>query len=217
MCGSGHGHARCWLLRMGMSAISPHQFVAGRQPWLRVTAGVLAVFWGLVFYGVIDLLAFLQGEEFHAAILLSTGWGLLFLFLVAGPLLVLCVGRGTSAAAASLEIAAVALALFATSVLSTAPRYLLAALLVAVTVVVVTLLGATSAWSSLRTWHWSPLPAVVLALAVIPAAHYSWISARNTGTGVTTDDTLWLDHWPAQAALPIAVLLIAAVAVGHPR
>jgi hypothetical protein len=175
------------------------------------------MFWGLLFFGVIDLLAFLQGEEFHDTILLSTGWGLLFLFFVAGPLVVLCLGRGGWGAAATLELAAVALALVAASALSTAPRFLLLALGVAVTVVVVTLLGATPANSTLRSWRWSPLPAAVLAVAVVPAVHYSWISARNTGTGVITDDTLGFDHWPAQAALPIAVLLIGAVAVGHPR
>jgi len=175
------------------------------------------LFWALLFFGIVDLLAFLQGEEFHDTILLSTGWGLLFLFLVAGPLVVLSVGRATWSAAASVEVAAVALALVAAAALSTAPRYLLAALGVAVTVVVVTLLGATSAMSTIGSWRWSPLPAAVLALAVIPAVRYSWISARNTGTGVITDDTLGFDHWPAQAALPIAALLIAGVAVGHPR
>jgi hypothetical protein len=35
--------------------------------------------------GHIDLLAFAQDEQFHAALLLSTGWGLVFLFLIAGP------------------------------------------------------------------------------------------------------------------------------------
>jgi hypothetical protein len=56
-----------------------------------------------------------------------------------------------------------------------------------------------------------------LAVAVVPAVDYSWSCARNTGAGVATDNTLGFDHWPAQAALPIAGLLIAAVAVGHPR
>jgi len=189
---------------------------ADRLPWLRGAAGLLALFWGLLFFGLIDLLAFLQGEQFHDTILLSTGWGLLFLFLMAGPLVVLCLGRGAWPAAASLEIIAVALGLVAASALSTAPRFLLLASGVAVTGIVVSLLGATSALSTVRSWRWSPLPAAVLALAVLPVIHYSWISARNTGTGVITDDTLGFDHWPSQAALPIAALLIAAIAVGHP-
>jgi hypothetical protein len=41
----------------------------------RGAAGLLAVFWGLFFVGLVDLLAFLQGEQFHDTILLPTGWG----------------------------------------------------------------------------------------------------------------------------------------------
>jgi hypothetical protein len=67
----------------GRAAVHNEQ---GRGLVVRILAAALAVFWGLVFYGLIDLLAFAQGAEFHAALLLSTGWGLLFLFLVAAPL-----------------------------------------------------------------------------------------------------------------------------------
>src|SRR3954452_23079231 len=119
--------------------------------WVRVAAVTLAVWWGLVFFGLVDLLAFLQGEEFHDSILLSTGWGLLFLFLVAGPLAVLCLGRAAWSASAGTQIVAVALALVVAAALSAAPRFLLAALAVAVTAVVVTALGAASASSVLRS------------------------------------------------------------------
>src|SRR5947209_19775026 len=110
---------------------SDHASSRGRWRLLRGAAGVLALFSGLVFFGIVDLLAFLQGEEFHDTILLSTGWGLLFLFLVAGPLVVVCLGRGTWSAAATLEMTAVAVALVAAAVLSSTPRFLLAALGVA--------------------------------------------------------------------------------------
>src|SRR4051795_7241776 len=96
--------------------------------WRRVADGALALVWGLFLYGVVDLLAFLQGEEFHDSILLSTGWGLLFLFLVAGPLAVLCLGRAAWSASAGTQIVAVALALVVAAALSAAPRFLLAAL-----------------------------------------------------------------------------------------
>jgi hypothetical protein len=186
-------------------------------PWVRVAAGALAVCWGFVFYGLIDLLAFLQGPEFHDSILLSTGWGLLFLFLVAGPLTVLAVRAGSVSSAASAQIACVAAALVIAAFLSQSAGYLVAAAGMAVTVVLVTVFGATSVAAALSTWRWSTLPAVMVALAVVPLAHYAWVSASNTGTSVTTDDTFGLDHWPAQAALAIAALLIAALAAGHPR
>ena len=78
-----------------------------RQAVLRILAALLAVFWGLAFYGLIDLLAFAQGPEFHATLLLSTGWGLLFLFLVAAPLLTLCIRSPAVSGAALAEVALV--------------------------------------------------------------------------------------------------------------
>src|SRR3954449_10113291 len=125
----GHGRVACAVLAIRVH--SPAGTVSGvHRPmlWVRVTAGVLAVWWGFLFYGLIDLLAFLQGPEFHDSILLSTGWGLLFLFLAAGPLAVLCLGRAAWSSAAAIQIAAVALALAVTAGLSAAPRFLLAAL-----------------------------------------------------------------------------------------
>src|SRR4051794_40526977 len=169
--------------------------------WVRVAAVILAVWWGLVFFGLIDLLAFLQGPEFHDSILLSTGWGLLFLFLVAGPLSVLALRPGSAASSASAQIGCVTVALVVAAFLGQSAGYLLAAGGVGVTVVPVPVLGAPWVGAALSTWRWSPLPAVMVALAVVPLAHYAWVSASNTGTGVVTDDTLGLDHWPAQAAL----------------
>lgn len=46
----------------------------------RWVASLLAVFW-VSFLGLIDLFVFLQGATFHEALLLETGWGLLFVFL----------------------------------------------------------------------------------------------------------------------------------------
>ena len=186
-------------------------------PWVRIAAGALAVWWGLLFFGLIDLLAFVQGPDFHDAVLLSTGWGLLFLFLVASPLTVLCVRSRSVSSSVSAQIACVTVALAIAALLSESPRYLIAVAGMAATAAVVTMLGATSPTATLKTWRWSPLPAGLVALAAVPLAHYAWVAARNTGTGITTDDTNGLDHWPAQAALPIAMLLIAALAAGHPR
>src|SRR3954451_4144796 len=118
---------------MGVSDSPQRASAHRRRPWLRAAAALLAIFWGLLFFGIVDLLAFLQGEEFHATILLSTGWGLLFLFLVSGPLVVLSVDRSAWSAAATVEIAAVAVALATAAMLSTAPRFFLAALGVAAT------------------------------------------------------------------------------------
>src|SRR3954449_6017400 len=64
--GASHGQAERALLAMGVHFPSSDRASAGgRWRLLRGAAGVGALFWGLVFFGIVDLLAFLQGEEFH--------------------------------------------------------------------------------------------------------------------------------------------------------
>ncbi len=45
--------------------------MAGRGS-ARIVAALAAFFWGFVFFGVIDLLSFAAGEEFHATLVLGT-------------------------------------------------------------------------------------------------------------------------------------------------
>src|SRR5690349_3523897 len=75
--------------------------------WLPFAACLFGVFWGLLFYGLIDLLAFAQGEEFHATLLLSTGWGLVFVFLIAAPVVALGVRASAVSSSALAELALV--------------------------------------------------------------------------------------------------------------
>ena len=49
---------------------------------MRVLALLFAVFWGYVFFGLIDLLVPLLDPEFHDVLVLEAGWGLLFVVLV---------------------------------------------------------------------------------------------------------------------------------------
>src|SRR3954453_17133369 len=95
-------------LSRDVTVASGHAAVRRRQVGgvlLRVLAALLAMFWGLVFYGVIDLLAFAQGAEFHATLLLWTGWGLLFVFLVATPLAALCIRPSAVSPSALAQVA----------------------------------------------------------------------------------------------------------------
>ena len=176
----------------------------------------LGLFWGFFFYGLIDLLAFAQGEQFHAALVLSTGWGLLFLFLVAAPLVALAVRASAVSPSALAEVALVAAAVITAAALSSSPRYLSVAAGLVVTVAVLALAARDRPWDALEAWRWSALPGTLVLIAVAPCCAYAWTSARTTGDAQITDDTWGLDHWPAQAALPLAVLLISALAAGHP-
>lgn len=183
----------------------------------RAAAGLLALFWGVVFYGVIDLLAFLQGADYHDALMLSTGWGVLFVFLVAAPLAALCLAPTAAGAAATVQVGLVALALATAAVLSGYPRVLLAAVGVLATAAVAAILAAhpPAAWFS--SWHWSSGSLAVIAVAAGPLCAYAWTSARNTGAVTIHSESVGLDHWPVQAALPVAALMIGAFAAGHPR
>src|SRR3954462_14807537 len=73
----------------------------------RVVAGSAAVFWGFFWFGLIDLLVVvLQDQEFYHHYLFESGWGLLYLVLVAVPLVVLAVRPGDPAAMAELAVVA---------------------------------------------------------------------------------------------------------------
>jgi hypothetical protein len=181
----------------------------------RVLAGALAIFWGFLFYGLIDLLAFAQGPDFHASLVLSTGWGLLFLVLAAGPLVSVAVRPGTRATAAG-QVAVAALAVGVAAALSGSPRHLLVAgALLATAAVLAAVRPPTSAPArATRRTPWAP--GLLVVLAAVPACAYAWTAARTTGSGTLTDDTWGLDHWPVQAAFPLAVLGVAALAAARP-
>ena len=183
---------------------------------LRVAAALFGLFWRFFFYGLIDLLAFAQGEQFHAALLLSTGWGLLFLFLTAGPLLALSARASAVSPSALAQVALVAVAVVAAAALSSSPGHLFVSAGVIATVAVLAVLARERPWDVMQTWRWSAVPGALLILAVAPCCAYAWTSARTTGGAQLTDDTWGLDHWPVQAALPLALLLICALAAGHP-
>jgi hypothetical protein len=183
-----------------------------RNGLARVLAAAGAVFWGFFFFGLIDFMTpFTLGEEWADHYLLETGWGLLYLVLVTVPLLVLVVRPGS--AVALLQLAAVALAVLLGAVLAWSPAHALPAVGLLLTA------GALAALAPLRTAGLarpSPITAAVTVIGAVPAAAYAWHMARATEN---PEDTWGLDHYPAQAALAIAVLLVALLAacvVGGP-
>ena len=181
----------------------------------RVLGGLLAVFWGFLFYGLIDLLAFAQGPDFHAALVLSTGWGLLFLVLVAAPLGAVVVRPGTWVTAVC-QVVVVGAAMAVAAALSGSPRHLLIAGGLLATAGVLAALRPTTPGRAQAPRRQSSVSGLLVVAAAGPACAYAWISARTTGSGTTTDDTWSLDHWPVQAAFPLAVLGVAVLAAARP-
>lgn len=183
----------------------------------RVVALVLAAWWSVGFFGVVDLLTVLQGMDFRAELMLSTGWGLVFLALVAAPLLVVA-ARPSAAPTATVQLACVALAIAVGALLAGSPAHLaVAAGVLASALVVAALAGARAVRTTVAGWRWSWRPGVLVLLAAGPAMAYAWSAARAYGVDPVSDQTLGLDHWPVQAAFPLAVLLVAALGAGAPR
>jgi hypothetical protein len=172
----------------------------------RVVEAVGAVFWGFLFYGLIDLLTpFVEGQEFAAHYLTETGWGLTYLVLVAVPLLVLVVRPGSTVALA--ELAVVGLSLAVGAILAGSPAHLLPALGVLATAGLVAALGRPL--TPLGGARPVPVTTLLSGVALLPAAAYAWDMARATEN---PEETWGLDHYPTQAGFALAVVLVALLA-----
>ena len=77
---------------------------------MRAVAVLFVVFWGFFFFGLIDLLVYLQGAEFMPSFHLETGWGLFFLIIVAAPLLAVALRPGALLPAALQQVFAAGVA-----------------------------------------------------------------------------------------------------------
>jgi hypothetical protein len=185
---------------------------SSRRVAARVVAALAAVFWGFFWFGLIDLLVVVeQDERFHQHYLLESGWGLLYLVLVAGPLVLLAARPGRPDALAQLVVATVAVLVGA--LWGSAWPQLWTGLGLALTAGLLAWLGRV------RRVPWSRPDGFlsVLALVGLPAAVvYGAPLARNT-----TDHeeiTNGVNHYPMQASLALAVAgLVALAAVTRSR
>src|SRR6478672_10311896 len=75
----------------------------------RIVAGAGALFWGFFWFGLIDLLVVVEQDQiFYQDYILESGWGLLFLVLVAVPLVVLTISPGSAVSVTQLTVVATA-------------------------------------------------------------------------------------------------------------
>lgn len=177
-----------------------------RRLLARIVAACAAVFWGVFFFGLIDFLTpFTGGEEFAAHYLIETGWGLLYLVLVTVPLVVLAARPGTGAAL--LELAVVAVAIWVGAALGGSPVHALPGVGVLATALALAASCPPRSWPRLHTP--ARYTALVSLAACLPVAAYAWEMARATEN---PEETWGLDHYPAQAAFAVAVVLAALVA-----
>jgi hypothetical protein len=176
-----------------------------REVAARVLAAVAAVFWGFLFYGLQDLLTvFIEGPKFAQHYLVESGWGLMFLVMVAVPFAALVIRPGCLILVWSLLCSGVALVLgglLAMSLWQTVPG-----MAVAATGGVVGVLGG----APLRPPDLRPdVPLVILVLvASPPALSYAGNVAEDPRA---TESTWFWMHGAIQAGMAVAVVLITAL------
>ena len=178
----------------------------------RAVAVLGAVFWGLGWFGLIDLLVVpLQDERFREHYLFESGWGLLYLVLVAVPLLVLAVRPGNAVALAQLAVVTVAVLL--AGVWRPALPQVWTAGGLALTVGLLVWLGRARPPRRRRP---DPVLAALAVAALPPAVLYGAPLARNTTE--VEDITNGVSHYPMQASLALALVgLVALTAMTRGR
>jgi hypothetical protein len=194
------------------SGHTPRVRSESRRVAARVVAATAAVFWGIVWFGLIDLLVVVvQDEEFHKDYLFESGWGLLFLVLVTVPLVWLVWRPGDPIALAQLGL--ITLAVLAGAVWRGTGPQGWNGLGLAVTVGMVAWLGRG------RAVRWArPDPSLsALAIIALPAA-MAYGAPIIANTTVVEDNTNGVSHYPMQASLALAVVALVALAAvtrGH--
>lgn len=185
---------------------------------LRIVAAVLAAFWALPLFAVVDLATALSWREgWEDSLLLEASWGALLTFFVVVPLLVVVVRPGRHIEA-GLWSGVTAVSLVAGTIITGEATALWPALFAAVTGGIVVALGLLAARR--RAVPRPARPRVqaswllgLLALVGIPLwLAYAASTAAVPAGAPTPYLTNGIDHWPVQAASGIAVILASAIA-----
>jgi hypothetical protein len=183
----------------------------------RLLALVSALFWSVLFFGLIDLLVPIdETPGFYESYLLETGWGVLYTFLVSAAFFCLAVRPRLVLPVAQVAVTAGCLAV--TAVAAGSWGQLVPAVALAVTCGAFLALlphrGRLPRWPRPRL---DPVVGAVALLLVGPAVLFAadMVMGFRDGRPPLDDDTWNIDHWPTQAALALCVAAVAvAVAAG---
>ena len=181
----------------------------------RAAAVAVALWWAVLFFGVIDLLVGIvpsEYEDFSQFIVVETSWGLLYTCLISFPLIawalrpVRWVGP---------QIVAVAAAILVAGVTAAAWGQALLAFVVAASAAFPRMWRPRPRWSEARllvTPAFWPLDALLL-IGLGGALWHAWDAVETARSPLVDDDTWGLMHLPMQAGFALAVPAAAAVAV----
>jgi hypothetical protein len=180
----------------------------------RLVAVLAAVFWGLLFFGLIDLAVVpIQDERFYEHYLLETGWGLLYAVLVACPFVALAVHPRSGVFV--LQVVVVAVSVLVCALVTPALGQAVPAVFLAASAGLVVVCSAGWDWR-LRRPSAGQADWVLASLVLVAGAAAVWYAVRMVRaarSGGPDDDTWGLMHTPMQAAFGLALVGSAAVAV----
>lgn len=193
--------------------------MAGRRLPLRVAAGVLAVLWTALGFGLIDLLSITGDPPWTADVAaLDVSWGVLVTFVAAGAFAFVAWRPQAFLLPSAVQLACVTLCLLIGMVLGAdaSPLPLVVAVGVAALV-----LGWLARRSGAGAIHLAP-HRVLLALAVVALPF--WVAyalpafdASRNAPDVGREVTLDVDHWPVHGATALVIGLIAVLAAVWPQ
>jgi hypothetical protein len=179
---------------------------------VRIGAAASALFWAVFFYGLIDLAVLADPRDFLPVVALEAGWGVLFTFFVAGPLVVVA-WRPQAAVAAAVQLSLVTIALLVSCVLGLDARPLPVALALGATAVLLLLASGTRVRSGFGLAPDRPLVALAVAAGpfwLLYALHA--FSASRGAVSADSDITWGMDDWPVHGAAALSILLSSAAA-----
>ena len=170
----------------------------------RVVAGLLAAFWALPWFGVIDLLtAVLRDPDFTQGYALELGWGLFHLVLVAGPLAALVVRPRATMPVTMLAVAT------ASVLVAAAWGWSGRVALEGVGLVVTTVLVGRPSIPRGRP-AFAPLALAVLGVPFALWYAATWVNAMDA-TPSLDDITNGVSHYPLQAAFALTLVGVCAL------
>jgi hypothetical protein len=189
--------------------------IRGRAVASRAAAIGVALWWAVLFFGVIDLLVGIIPSEypdFSQFVVVETSWGLLYSCLVPVPLIAWAL---RPAGWMGPQVVAVAAAVLATGVTAAAWGQVFVSLLVAASA------SFPRMWQPRQHWSVGRLlvtPAIwpvvaLLAIGLGGAVWHAWNALDTARSHVGDDDTWGLMHLPMQAGFALAVPAAAAVAL----
>jgi hypothetical protein len=180
----------------------------------RLVAVGAALFWGVLFFGIIDLTVVLdQDERFFQHYLLETGWGLLYTFLVMVPLLLWALYPPKEVLLQ--QVFATGVAVVLAGIPALAVGQWIAGALVALSAIA----PLQAAGRPVRMWQrWSVrgASAVLLTLAmvaVVASVVYTIAMVAASYSDAVDEQTWGLWHLPMQAGFGLALAGSAVVAV----